>query len=203
MAQFNFVNPNGTAAMGGPYNALNLFCRSGSEGTYCIVLNATTTVGGVSANYILLDVVPQQLTLWQPGYDYTTGSWTSAAQQFYGQSVGPLGSPRRLPLVGDLVSILKDWKASQEPAQEDLILPRSAGQRQIYEDWWKIRELAGVGKVRFKDFRSTLASELLLSGSSTVTAKEFLGHSDTLTLERNYANVLPGLRHAAEQREKR
>lgn len=109
---------------------------------------------------------------------------------------------RRLPLVGDLVQVLKDWKASQEPAPEDPLLARSSGQRQLYEDWWLIRKLAKVGNVRFKDFRSTCASELLMSGSSTVMAKEFLGHSTTLVLERHYANVLPGLRQAAEQREK-
>ena len=109
---------------------------------------------------------------------------------------------RRLPLVGDLVQVLTDWKAIQGPAGDDPILPCSAGMRQIYEDWWQIRTLAGVGKVRFKDFRSTCASELLMSGASTITAKEFLGHSTTAVLERHYANVLPGLRQAAEQREK-
>ncbi len=110
---------------------------------------------------------------------------------------------RRLPLVGDLVLVLKDWKAIQEPAGDDPILPCSAGMRAIYSDWWNIRELAGVGKVRFKDFRSTCASELLMSGASTITAKEFLGHSTTAVLEKHYANVLPGLRKAAEDREKR
>ena len=87
---------------------------------------------------------------------------------------------RRLPLVGDLADVLADWKKSQDAAPEDLLLPCSSGMRQIYEDWWLLCKLAKVGTIKFKHFRSTCASELLMSGCSTVTAKEFSGHSTTL-----------------------
>jgi integrase len=107
---------------------------------------------------------------------------------------------RLLPLVGDLGEELAAWKQSQDAAPEDPVFPLSVGLRQIYDDWWMLCKSAGVGVVKFKHFRSTCASELLMSGASTVTAKEFLGHSTTLVLERHYANVLPGLRKAAEAR---
>jgi hypothetical protein len=52
-------------------------------------------------------------------------------------------------------------------------------------------------------FRSLTASQLLLSGASTVLDRDFLGRSTVAVLEKHYANVTSGLRLAAEARQRR
>lgn len=109
---------------------------------------------------------------------------------------------RFVPLTDAPCLVLRQWVAIQKPkpAPEDRLLSFAGAMRRLYDDWDCILAAAGLESIRWKDFRSTTASQLLLSGASTVEARDMLGHSNVSVLERFYANVSGGLRRAAERR---
>jgi len=108
---------------------------------------------------------------------------------------------RQLPLTDDLVDLLQNWRKEEK---SDRVLPWDREPRSLYNDWNLIVAAAGpeAAGVVPKNFRSSTASQLLLSGASTILVRDFLGHSTVAVLEKHYANVTSGLRLAAEARQR-
>jgi integrase len=101
---------------------------------------------------------------------------------------------RTLPLVPELVMVLRAWRESNPG--EERVLPYDGNVRHLYDDWHKI-----AGKQRtIKHCRSSCASAMIEAGVPTVVVKDFLGHSSVVTTERFYTNTSGSLRKAAEVR---
>lgn len=106
-----------------------------------------------------------------------------------------------MPLSDDLVDLLQDWRKEEK---SDRVLPWDHASRSLYEDWKLIVAAAGpqVTGVVPKHFRSSAASQLILSGGSTMIILDLLGHRNITTLEKHYANVSTGLRATMEARQR-
>jgi integrase/recombinase XerD len=103
---------------------------------------------------------------------------------------------RPVPLLDDFVEVLRQWK-SQSTSKE--VLPWGRAPRRLYEDWARITKAAGLTGIVPKSFRSSVASQILLAGTNTITTSRITGH-DPAVLNRHYANVADGLRPAMEAR---
>lgn len=65
--------------------------------------------------------------------------------------------------------------------------------------FYKVRERAGVQKVRLHDLRHTAASVMLAGGVPITTVSKILGHKDPSVTLRIYAHVLQGMEQEAVQ----
>lgn len=99
----------------------------------------------------------------------------------------------------NLVALLREWRMQES---SEWVLPWGHAPRRLYDDWKALLSAAGVTGIQFKHFRSSAASQILLSGGSTMMARDLLGHSNITTLEKHYANVSTGLRAAMEARQR-
>jgi integrase len=89
-----------------------------------------------------------------------------------------------LPLNDSAIQILK-----QQPRYEttDLVFPNPRTKRayvNIGKPWRKIREQAGLPKLRAHDLRHQFATNLLVSGRSLFEAQKLLSHSSPLLTQR-------------------
>jgi site-specific recombinase XerD len=73
--------------------------------------------------------------------------------------------------------------------------------RQFYEDWARLRKVAGVVGVVPKNLRSTTGSEMVAAGVSTMAIRDWLGHSSITTTE-GYTNTGAAMKTAAAARQK-
>jgi integrase len=103
---------------------------------------------------------------------------------------------RPVPLLDDFVEVLQQWK-SQSTSKEVLSWGRPP--RRLYDDWARITKAADLTNVLPKSFRSSVASQILLAGTDTITTSRITGHNPSV-LDRHYANVAEGLRPALEAR---
>ena len=61
----------------------------------------------------------------------------------------------------------------------------------VHQGWWKLRERAGVRKLRFHCLRHSFASHLMMSGNVDIkTIQELLGHS-SVTMTEIYSHLSP------------
>jgi len=79
----------GSFAGGGPFAAKNTFCESGGSGKLCLLLKNPLTADAQSYPYLLVRVVPQQVTAYQPGYDDNLGTLTYIPRTFYAGGASP------------------------------------------------------------------------------------------------------------------
>lgn len=110
---------------------------------------------------------------------------------------------RVYPNAGNLLTKLRDWRESQQPAIGDLVFPHSGTSRRLYPDWHCIQDFAGIPPERhhrLKDLRSTCATQLIADGASTLTVKTWLGHASVVTTENYYARADEAQRAAAGRR---
>ena len=103
---------------------------------------------------------------------------------------------RPVPLLDDFVEILQKWKSQSTSAT---VLSWGRPPRRLYDDWARITKAAGLAGIVPKHFRSTVASQILLAGTDTITTSRITGHNPSV-LDRHYANVADGLRPALEAR---
>lgn len=89
---------------------------------------------------------------------------------------------RTLPLMPDMVMMLREWRAANPG--EEFVLPYPADPRNLYSDWHKFAGLRVP-----KNGRSTTGSMLVTAGAPTVAVKDFLGHSSVVVTERYYTNT--------------
>jgi hypothetical protein len=80
-----------------------------------------------------------------------------------------------------------------------MVLPWGRQPRQLYVDWARITKAASLTGIVPKNFRSTVASQVLLAGTDTITTSRITGHNPSV-LAKHYANVGDGLRPAMEAR---
>lgn len=105
-----------------------------------------------------------------------------------------------------LTGMLQDWFNSQPepPLPSDYVLPFKKDPRGLYVDWDAILEHAAIPPNRHftpHDCRSTCCSELLASGVSLTTVRDWVGHSSVSVTERYYAATRSDrLRVAAERK---
>jgi integrase len=112
------------------------------------------------------------------------------------------------PNVGNLLSVLRPWHDAQTPTPEpaDLVFPYDSDYRNIYADWRRILEHAGLPtddrkrRHRLKDLRSTCATQLIEAGEPTLVVKDWLGHATVKTTESYYANTDKARKAAAGRR---
>jgi integrase len=114
---------------------------------------------------------------------------------------------RTYPNCGSLLAILCQWWNAAKPAPEsdDHVWPWSQDYRNLYKDWTRILQHAGLptGKERrhrLKDFRSTAATQMIEAGESTLVVRDWLGHSSVRVTEAYYANTDKARRDAAWRR---
>ena len=100
---------------------------------------------------------------------------------------------RTLPLVPELVAVLRAWRESCPG--EERVLPYDGDMRRLYSDWHRF-----AGDRVPKNCRSSTGSQLVEAGTPTVVVKDFLGHSSVVTTERFYTNTTGALRKAADAR---
>jgi integrase/recombinase XerD len=103
---------------------------------------------------------------------------------------------RPVPLLDDFVEVLRTWKSQ---STSTTVLQWGRPPRRLYEDWARITKAAGLIGIVPKSFRSSVASQILLAGTNTITTSRITGH-DPAVLDRHYANVAEGLRPAMEAR---
>jgi integrase len=103
---------------------------------------------------------------------------------------------RPVPLLDDFVAILRQWNSQSTSAE---VLPWGRAPRQLYVDWARITKAAGLTGIVPKHFRSSVASQVLLAGTDTITTSRITGHNPSV-LAQHYANVGNGLCPALEAR---
>ena len=108
---------------------------------------------------------------------------------------------RVIPLCDGILEALKTWwTASESPDGSMHVFPVvQESCRQVYDDWIRIREYAGVGDVTFKNARSTAGSELAAEHPLPVV-QGWLGHSNPNTTSQYYVNSQDSVRAAAARR---
>lgn len=125
---------------------------------------------------------------WCNGVDLDGGTVTIRSETSKGRS------ERTLPLMPDLVEMLRAWRAANP--DETHVLPHQGDARSLYRDWHLI-----MGDRTPKTCRSSVASQLVEAGIPTATVQHWLGHSSITTTERYYVNPTNALRTAAAARQ--
>ncbi len=115
------------------------------------------------------------------------------------------GKRTRVYPAGNLLPKLLAWYESHDPSPlgTECVFPHDGGRRSIYYDWYAIQSHAGIPAERhhrFKDCRSTAATQLIDAGEPTLVVKDWLGHSTVATTERFYANTDAARVKAASRR---
>ncbi len=105
----------------------------------------------------------------------------------------------------NLLPKLQAWHDSHDPKPLDTecVFPHDGGRRSLYFDWYAIQSHAGIPtdrRHRFKDCRSTAATQLIEAGEPTLVVKDWLGHSTVATTERYYAKTDAARATAAARR---
>lgn len=107
---------------------------------------------------------------------------------------------RAIPLPDYIVAELQKWfRAGHITDSTTNVFPWGFGLRPLYDEWKQIETFANVPHHLLKHYRSSRACVLIAAGESTLTVKDWLGHSSVVTLERYYANASLRLSAAAEK----
>lgn len=102
-------------------------------------------------------------------------------------------SVRLIPLVGDLVTLLRTYK--QESDGELLFGPR--GTRADWQEWQDILEACGLQKRAVHACRSATASFLSAAGVSSRVTADILGHDNPEVTEHHYIRTEVATLHAS------
>jgi len=100
------------------------------------------------------------------------------------------GQTRHIPLNGDALKLLEDWKRQSDGS---FVFPSPVtGDKfdNVKRSWEALRKRAGLPDFWFHDLRHTFASKLVMAGQDLYVIKELLGHS-TIQMTERYAHLSP------------
>ena len=85
----------------------------------------------------------------------------------------------------------------------DLVFPSSVGsiknKNNLYKDFYRIIELAGLPKIRFHDLRHTAATLMITNGIPINVVSKILGHSNPSITLSTYTHCMTGMQEGAAE----
>lgn len=110
------------------------------------------------------------------------------------------GDPKTLPLVPNVVELLKTFGKAAAPTGLVFPSPRIPSQRYGFEERWKeALRVAKVRNFRFHDLRHTCASMLAQNGATLLEIGDLLGHRQ-LQVTKRYSHLATGHKAALVHR---
>jgi integrase len=112
-------------------------------------------------------------------------------------SAAKSGVTRHVPLNGEAVRVLTEWRSAGAAAAA-LVFPGPDGgpMFSLKTSWQKVAKAAKLQSFTFHDLRHTFASKLVQAGVDLNTVRELLGHAD-IKMTLRYAHLAPAHKAAA------
>ena len=100
---------------------------------------------------------------------------------------------RTIPLVGEVLTLLKQYKSKIKPDSDDYIFEKTGGGylRQFEDYVRRVFKLCGLNGGSANLMRHSFASMFLSQGGNLAELKSIMGHSSIVITEKNYAAYLP------------